>query len=137
MDSSSEVLFPCLRCGKEGQLHVGQSVFREELRWYESLNCDECGLRTEADGIGFPPACIRERIVSINGNWKLELTHIKSIPAVAKVLREHLSLGAKEVLGILRAQSGEGVYRGTKAEVLWLSNLLEKAGEAPQISLFD
>lgn len=137
MGADSEVLFPCPRCGTEGQLHVGQSVFREELRWYESVSCDQCGLRTEADGIGFPPAGIRERIISMNGHWKLELTNVKSIPTVAKVLREHLSLGAKEVLAILQAQSDGGIYRGTKAEALWLSNLLEKAGEAPQISRFD
>jgi len=43
------------------------------------------------------------------------LTEVKSIPAVAKALKEHLSLDAKEVLSVLKA--GSDVYKGMKAEV--------------------
>lgn len=137
MGADSEVLFPCPRCGAEGQLRVCQSVLREELRWYEYVNCSRCGLRTESDGLGFPPAGIREGIIAANGHWKLVLTNVRSIPAVAKVFREHLDLGAKEVLAVLQVQNDEGIYKGTNAEALWLSNLLQKVGEVPHISRLD
>ncbi len=135
--ADSEVLFACPRCGAEGQLRVGQSVFREELRWYESVSCSQCGMRAEVDGVGFPPVFIRERIIAKNGYWKLVLKDVKSVPAVAKVLREHLDLGAKEVLAIMRVQNDEGIYKGTNAETLWLSNLLKKVGEVSRILRLD
>jgi predicted RNA-binding Zn-ribbon protein involved in translation (DUF1610 family) len=131
MSSDSAALFPCPRCGNEGQLRIGQSAFRSQLRWYESVDCNKCGLRTEADGVGFPSVDVRERILSATGYWKLTLTTLKSIPAVAKALREHLSLDAKEALPVLKA--GGDVYRGTKAEVLWLADFLKDAGENPQV----
>jgi len=137
MGTDLETLFPCPRCGAEAQLRIGQSAFRGELRWYESLNCQQCGLRTEADGIGFPPAEIREQIISSHGHWKLDLPDVKSIAAVARVLREQFSLRTKEALAVLRARDEQGIYKGTNAEVSWLSSLLEKAGEAPQISRLD
>jgi predicted RNA-binding Zn-ribbon protein involved in translation (DUF1610 family) len=129
--SDSEVLFPCPRCGNEAQLRRGQSVCRSQLRWYESVDCKQCGLRTEADGVGFPSDDVRERILSVSGRWKWVLADVKSIQAVSRVLREHLSLGTKEVLSVLR-NSDKEVYRGTNAEAL-KKTLAVLAAKKPEV----
>lgn len=130
-ESGSEARLPCLRCSTEGQMRVGQSVLRDELRWYESTRCDSCGLRAEADGIGFPPEYIREQILATSGQWKLVLKDVKSIPGTVKVLTGQLSFNTKQALSVLRADGDVTVYNGTNAEATWLAGLLEKVGETP------
>jgi hypothetical protein len=132
MTADSDVLFPCPRCGEEGQVAVGQSIFHDELLWYESNNCIQCGLRTEADGKGFPPKAMREKILLKNGRWKLMLLSVRSVPVVTKILKDHLSLSTKEALGVLRSRNDGQIYEGTNVEVLWLCNQLRKSGENPQ-----
>lgn len=128
------VKLPCPRCGWSAALSIGQMNFRGKLRWFESANCDKCGLRSEADGVGFPLSEIREVLIDSDGEWCVVMKDVKSTASVVKVLQAALSLDMKAAIALLRAET-HMVFRGTKSESLWLAELLEAAGESPMLSM--
>lgn len=125
------LLMPCPRCGSPEQLRIAQSVFHSLLVWNESLDCERCGLRTEADGTGLPPMEIRDRMLSIDGEWSVVMKEARSTRSVAEILRKHLSLGPQNIVDLLRNQSEMEIYRGTRVEAYWLIDLLKAIGEEP------
>jgi hypothetical protein len=124
------IKLPCPRCGWSAALRIGQINFRGELRWFESTNCDKCGLRSEADGVGFPPLNIRELLIDNDGEWCVIMKDVKSTASAVKVLQAALSLDIKAAIALLRTET-KAVFRGTKSECLWLVELLEAAEEFP------
>lgn len=131
MKSDSEAVLPCPRCGSPEQLRIAQTAFGSVLGWYESLDCRHCGLRTEADGAGFPSMDVRGQLLSLGGEWSVVMKEVRSTRSVAGILRKHLSLGSQSVIELLRGGGGNEIYRGTRVEVLWLIDLLKAAGEEP------
>jgi len=109
---------------------IGQSSLGGNLRWYESVNCGNCGLRIETDGIGFPDAEIRAQLMCVEGVWDVKLIEVKSIVEVLRVCRGALTMNMREVAQRLKALPGP-VYSGTMGEAIWLGGLLEKVGESP------
>lgn len=142
LDDSGKVRYPdaiklpCPRCGWSATLSIGQMSFRGKLRWHESANCDKCGLRSEADGVGFPPSNIRELLINSGGEWCVIMKDVKSTATVVKVLQAALSLDMKAAIALLRTEENV-IFRGTKSESLWLVELIEAAGEFPMVSLFE
>lgn len=124
------IALSCPRCGALGALKVGQLNFRGKLRWFESVSCDTCGLRSEADGVGLPPSKIRELLIESDGEWRVAISEIKSKANVVKVLQSALSMDMKAAFALLRTEA-KTVFVGTKSESLWLAALLEAAGERP------
>jgi predicted RNA-binding Zn-ribbon protein involved in translation (DUF1610 family) len=131
---SSEVSYPCPDCGLADQLRVGQSGFDGRLRWGEYTCCVQCGLTTEASGVGFPPEEIREKMIAVNGQWVVFLDQVKSSAITTKVIMKSLDVESKQALGALRNPM-EGVYRGTQVEALWLADKLKDCGEEPRVTL--
>jgi hypothetical protein len=111
-------------------LSVGQSTYGGKLRWYESVNCSVCGLRSEADGAGMPPAEIRQRLIERHGLWSVWLHELKSGAATGKVLRNALGMDVRQLALLLKQLPGVA-YTGTKGESTWLIELLRAAGESP------
>lgn len=130
------IKLPCPRCGWSEALSIGQMNFRGKLRWFESANCEKCGLRSEADGVGFPPSKIRESLIESDGEWCVIMKDVRSTASVVKVLQAALSLEMKAAIALLRAETNM-VFRGTKSESLWLVELLEAAGEFPMMSMVE
>jgi hypothetical protein len=120
----------CPRCDKADGLRIGQLNFRGQLRWFESVNCDQCGLRSEADGVGFPPSQIREWLIKHNGEWSVMIGNVRSKASTVKVLRAALSLDMKTAAALVESESTI-VFKGSKAESLWLVELLEASGDSP------
>lgn len=118
----------CPRCGEVNGLRIGQLTRQGKLRWYETVNCASCNLRSEADGIGMAPQGLREKLIESNGMWQVKLNEPKSTATVVKILRDALSLEMKEAAQIAKGLPGV-VYTGTKGEAVWLIELLEKSGE--------
>lgn len=125
---------PCPRCGNPGALKIGQVNFRGQLRWFESANCDKCGLISEADGLGFPSSKLHEMLIQSNGEWCVAMTKIHSTANVVTVLRSALSLDMKAALALLKTEP-RVIFRGTQSESLWLGQLLEEAGESPALQM--
>ena len=126
----------CPRCGHPAALKIGQVNFRGQLRWFESVNCDKCGLRSEADGAGFPSSKLHEMLIQSNGEWGVVMMEVRSTASVVTVLRSALSLDIKAALALLKTES-KVIFRGTRSESLWLGQLLEEAGESPVLKLLD
>lgn len=134
MIKSSEVGYPCPDCGLSDQLRVGQSGFGGKLLWGEYICCVQCGLTTEASGVGFPPEEIREKMLAVNGQWVVFLDQVKSSAIAAKVIMKSLDVEPKQAFWALR-NSLEGVYRGTQVEALWLADKLTECEEEPRVML--
>lgn len=130
------IKLPCPRCGRSAALSIGQMNFRGKLRWHESAHCNKCGLRSEADGVGFPPSNIRQLLIDSDGEWCVIMKDVKSTASVVKVLQAALSLDMKAAIALLRTEKSV-IFRGTKSESLWLIELIEAAGEAPIMSMFE
>lgn len=127
--SSQTIQTSCPRCGHVNALQIGQVSVRQQLRWFESVKCDACGLTSEADGIGFPSLEVRILLLEGLGRWKVVMTGMKSIGNTVKVLRAALSIDLNEAAALAKSSS-KIVYEGTKSECLWLMELLGDAGEA-------
>ena len=125
--------WPCPRCSARDALEVGQANYQGTLRWYESVKCHNCGLRSEADGEGFPPEEFRDRLLQNSGRWEVRLDPVKSPATVAKVVRTALSLSMQDAAQLLKQLPGS-VYVGTEVEAAWLAEQLAKAGESPMIA---
>lgn len=123
----------CPRCGAPDSLSIDETNFRGKLRWYESVNCDHCGLRSEADGVGFPPAKIKELILKRDGYWTVKIEKIMSLASVVKILQSALLIDRKAAVALARSDS-HIVFEGTSTESLWLAELLKEIGEHPIIS---
>jgi hypothetical protein len=126
----------CPRCGAEDALRIGQLSYRGSLRWYESVSCAVCGLQREADGVGFPPDEIRQRIADSSGLWEVRLLELSSKAMAAKVIRDALSMKVRDALEVFSKQSGI-VYVGTFEEANWIAGLLSEAGESPSVEKLD
>ncbi|MFT3857805.1 MAG: hypothetical protein QM742_10025 [Aquabacterium sp.] len=118
----------CPQCGAANGLRVGQLIRQGKLRWYETVNCDSCNMRSESDGIGIAPQSLREKLIASNGVWQVKVNEPKSTTTVAKVVRDALALEMKEAVQMAKGLPGV-VYTGTKSEANWLIDLLEKSGE--------
>lgn len=132
MIDSNEVKYPCPSCDCPDQMRISQSGFSGDLRWSESVNCIQCGLTTEADGLGFPSEEIREKMLSVNGRWKVFLDEVKSSSAASRVIMKLLAAQPKKALEILR-NSVDGVYVGTRVEALWFAEKFKEVGESPRV----
>ncbi|WP_143502119.1 hypothetical protein [Pseudomonas sp. Irchel 3E13] len=89
-------------------------------------------MTTEADGLGFPSEEIREKMLSVNGRWKVFLDEVKSSSAASRVIMKLLAAQPKKALEILR-NSVDGVYVGTRVEALWLAEKFKEVGESPRV----
>ncbi len=123
----------CSGCSKPATTVVGQAYFHDELRWYESMHCKACDARTEADGIGFPPAEIRSLLLQQEGGFLLSLPDVQSAAKVTKLLRVLLQLEIQAAFGLIRSTDAV-VYCGTRVECEWLKGKLNALGEAPVIT---
>ena len=132
-DPPASIERSCPDCGTACALRIGEAHIRGQLKWFESVNCEVCGLRTEADGAGIAPAYIRDELMKLQGTWCLQLVPVTSKVHAAQVLRESLGLDIGSSLQAVRSADG-CVYSGTKTECLWLSERLAQIGETPEIS---
>jgi len=107
------------------KVSVGQSLSGGRLRWYRSLvSADD--KRIEEDGVGFPPADVRQQILDDEGEWKIIITDGDRTRA-ALILREALGVSQSKAMEHVRSASGV-FYHGTKTETQWLSEKLREAG---------
>jgi hypothetical protein len=133
MSTADKPRLPCPNCGQADQLCIGQSSVDGRLRWYESVYCSNCGLVTEADGVGFPPAEIRNWLLATGGEWAVTMTSVNSIPALIKAVKEHISVEPASLLRALKREGPKVVYAGTRGEAIWLSKILARLGEQLQV----
>lgn len=123
---------PCPRCGAPGSLKVSQGSFKSQLRWSETVACNQCNLKSEADGVGFLPSSLREAFIRIHGEWQVRFNEVKSIPKVVKALQNALSIEMLDANKLVRSDL-KVIYKGTKNECLWLGQLMEELGESISI----
>lgn len=127
---SQEISQPCPACGHVNSMRIGQTVLRDKLRWYRSINCPTCG-KSEEDGEGFPPEAIRRYLLAADGSCALQIEpQFRS--AAAKVLRSALGLSLAEVSS--RLSSLPDFFRGTRTEVEWLQIRAESEGAPATIT---
>ena len=131
-DEHNSIFLECPRCGTTGALRIGQSVHRGKLRWYETVNCANCGLRSEADGLGFPAENIRLKIIEKAGLWQVAMGTPAMLPSFVKTIRDALGMESLDAMRVAKSLPGP-VYAGTHSEVQWLGALLSDTGESPQI----
>ena len=120
----------CPYCKAHNALEIVQFSQNGILRWYESLNCENCNTYIEADGYGIPPEEIRIKLIQLYGSWYIGLNQVISVTNTTKVIHHSLSLKLNEAVKIVK-NSPENLYIGTKDEIAWLFDLLMSAGELP------
>ncbi|MEZ4373545.1 MAG: hypothetical protein R3B07_22175 [Polyangiaceae bacterium] len=119
---------PCIACGEETDVQLGQAVAGNQLYWSQSIrHCEHCGATLEADSIGFPPAVYRDALLKDGGEYGVEVVDQTSRAAVASGLRETLELSLPDALAASRAVPGV-VWRGTQAEAEWVRRRLAARG---------
>jgi hypothetical protein len=118
---SQQITVPYEECGHGGTARLGQTIVSNELRWYRSISCPNCG-HIEEDGIGFPPEDLRDQLLKQGGRWKLVANEANRV-AVLKIIRSSLGLSMEEAAATLR--HFPTVYTGTKTEAQWLKTQME------------
>jgi hypothetical protein len=128
-----EVQIPCDRCRHGSVVRVGQTVVDGQLRWYRSFSCQHCG-NAEEDGVGFPPAELRDLLLESGGRWKLVVGEAKRVAAI-KVLRSVLGLATEESAAatLRRFSAFPVVHVGTRTEAKWLKAHMDAAQVASQV----
>ena len=53
-------------CGKIIEANVGDCIYNNNLRWYQTYCCENCGNVAEIDGIGNMPLEIKQRRVCLS-----------------------------------------------------------------------
>jgi hypothetical protein len=80
----------------------------------------------EEDGVGFPPARIREALIAAQGEWELTVDECDKV-SVVRILKPMLELDSRGAMELWRKLPGV-VYVGTKREVEWLRGALVEGG---------
>lgn len=123
--------YTCRRCGRAGEVFVGQSASGGRLRYCESFHCEHCGAAFEADGGEDAPAEVRAALLAEEGTWAVV---VDRAPRVAVALRAVLGLGVAEAVALAGRLPGQ-VATGTRAEMLHLRDRLAELGVAGRVEL--
>jgi hypothetical protein len=134
MTKQEEEKYPCPGCTSAGAMSIGQTVQGGKLRWYETVNCEICGLQTEADGIGRPPESIRKLLLSNEGRWVVRTADECAAAGIGLVLRRLLSLDLPMIAGALKSLPLITLCM-TKTEAQWLTDALLAAGHSAKPEL--
>jgi hypothetical protein len=121
----------CSSCGRGGAGRVGQTVVSNQLRWYRSTSCVNCG-HVEEDAIGFPPAPLRDLFLKEGGHWQLTVSEADRVAAI-RVVRTALGFLLEEAAAV-SLRRFPAVYVGTRTEVEWLKARMDASGVGSQIA---
>ncbi|WP_152428710.1 hypothetical protein [Vibrio azureus] len=111
----ADLLLSCPDCSKQACVKLGQVDRRNNLAWFRSWNCENCGLRIEEDGDETPNK-IREILINEEGAWALILSEVSKKASAFKILRDVIGLSLQDVARLRKDKSG-CVFIGTKEEV--------------------
>ena len=101
-------------------------MVNDNLLWYRSFHCTNCGATIEEDGQETPED-IREAILKHDGMWSLSFDSSTPKALTDKVIREVMGLSLSDVANMSKSKN-DRIISGTKTEVEWLKDKLEKVG---------
>jgi len=126
---SQEIVVPYEECGHAGTARLGQTIVSNRLRWYRSISCPNCR-HIEEDGLGLPPASLRDQLLKVGGRWNLVANEASRVAAM-RVIRSALGLSIEETVAAFRLFPV--VYTGTKTEAEWLKAQMEASDIPSQV----
>lgn len=104
-----------------------QLIQEDQLRWEIEWACDECGNSHDGDW-GRAPENLRRTLLAEHGKHCLQLAESESHGGrILKAFRDAFKMSIQEARAASNDMAGEG-YCGTSVEILFLQQLLEKAG---------
>jgi hypothetical protein len=123
-----EFLNVCPKCGSAVNAVIGQHVWPDDrLAWSRSNACGACGVTTEEDGSGEPPATIRQLLLEKEGTWGMLLSKSSDKLSAVAMLRKLFEFDLKAATALLRSPSLE-LWRGTQVECIWLGKHMQRIG---------
>ncbi|MET0248059.1 MAG: hypothetical protein ABW182_15010 [Sphingomonas sp.] len=123
-ETRSDIAIDCPECGAKGHARFGQSVVKDEIRWYITIKCPVAG-HVEHDGLGSGPESLRAQLIEEKGFWSIRVTS-DAKPQTMKIVKRAMELTLADALAYLKKFPILGV--GTKADADWLIRMLELGG---------
>lgn len=118
---------PCPSCGASANVGHVQSYYFQRLNYSQSLHCETCGTRIEADG-GEPEPEIHDALVAAHGLWRTRLeSGTTNRSAIVACLMSGLVQSRSDALQVLRAAPVD-VFEGTQPEAERWRDALVAAG---------
>lgn len=123
------MIIPCPKCGKQIEMHVGQSFINLRVNTYASYHCKHCGECIEMDWFGEKPNQeIVDAILEQDGTWEISIVESQSDKvSIMKVLRDELNMKISELKNMIK-DIGKFKYQGTDAEVAKFEYAFKKVG---------
>ena len=114
-------------CGKIIEASVGDSIYNNNLRWYQSYYCKNCGNALEMDEIGVIPFEIKKAIMIQEGSCELFLLDYKSRKKVSYLLNKMPYMDS-EWFKLFEEEKSNRIVCGTQNEVTFIKEYLEAKG---------
>lgn len=125
----------CPNCNSDIISYFGQSLRPNgKLTWYQSYHCEKCSDSVEIDDLGIPPNEVRQKILSVEGEWNLIVESVdkKKKMRTSQLLRNLFNYSMLEMKDLLKNIPGI-VFHGTKTEVEWIQVKLEEINVTSKI----
>jgi hypothetical protein len=123
-EARSDIAIDCPECGAQGHARFGQSVIKDEIRWYISIKCPVAG-HVEHDGLGGGPESLRAQLIEEKGFWSIRVTG-DAKPQTMKIVKRAMDLTLAGALAYV--EKFPILWVGTTADADWLIRMLELGG---------
>lgn len=114
-------------CGMPIEISVGDAIYDNKLRWYQSYRCNSCGKTLELDDFGKLPPEIESAIMGQEGSYELVLNDLNDRLKIIHLLKK-MQYDNFSAFEQFKEKKSDVIIRGTKNEVLLVKNYLEAKG---------
>jgi len=105
----------CPECSSDIDVKCGQNERPDEVLWYRSWSCSNCGFQLEEDGDETPEE-IRAILIEAEKNWRLTIDEASRNASAFKIIKDVIGMSLKDISKIRKDSEGV-VLRGTKVEI--------------------
>ena len=114
-------------CGKIIEATVGDCIYNDNFRWYQTYHCENCGNAAEIDGIGNMPPEIKQAIIKQEGESVLVSTEAKNRVKIIYLLKK-MPCGDSDLFEMFKEEKTDEIFSGTKNEMTFMRNYLITKG---------
>ena len=114
-------------CGMIIESNVGDSIYNNNLRWYQTYCCDNCGNAMEMDGIGDIPSEIKKAIMMQEGSYGLFSSDLKNRNKIIYLLKK-MPYKDLDLFDLFKEGKSDEIIRGTQNEVTFIKDYLVTKG---------
>ncbi len=114
-------------CGKTIEATVGDCIYNNNFRWYQTYHCKNCGNATEIDDIGNIPPEIKQAIIKQEGEFVLVSTERKNRAKIIYLLKK-MPCGDSDLFEMFKEEKTDKIFSGTKNEMAFMRSYLITKG---------